>query len=438
MFSCGGDGRHQVEGLEHEPDVVAPQDRELVVVEGAEVGVADEGLPGGEAVQAGHAVQQRGLARAGRAHDRGEAPGGELDRDAVEGAHLGLALAVDLDRVDGPGRGLLCHVRRDGCGDGGHDVLPSAHGRSVWRPRSLDRGPRRYARAALGCGHRQPGARAQCQGPQARGEGPYSGLLRCPSLERRWSADPGPDRRRITGGTKTGRERTRLAQTDEVGAVAGGTRCRPGAPGCSAGAARVAAARACAGRSSRSRPCGQAWSSSTSSSCCARSPARPACPSPTHRPDYSVPAFLAARLAKGRPPDVAFLPQPGLLRRYAAEHLLVPLDRRRGQCRGQQLQPGLAPARVGRRQALRSLVQGRQQVPDLVQRGRLRAGGRGPAGWRRRARLAGAPARTVGDARVLGRRPGRLDAGRLVLEPLPAAGRARSVRPPGGTRDPVD
>lgn len=41
---------------------------------------------------------------------------------------------------------------------------------------------------------------------------------------------------------------------------------------------------------------------------------------------YSVPAFLAARLAEGRPPDVAFLPQPGLLDRYAAEHLLIPLD----------------------------------------------------------------------------------------------------------------
>lgn len=41
---------------------------------------------------------------------------------------------------------------------------------------------------------------------------------------------------------------------------------------------------------------------------------------------YSIPAFLAARLAEGRPPDVAFLPQPGLLDRYAAEHLLVPLD----------------------------------------------------------------------------------------------------------------
>src|SRR5262249_42523782 len=41
---------------------------------------------------------------------------------------------------------------------------------------------------------------------------------------------------------------------------------------------------------------------------------------------YGVPAFLTARLAEGRPPDVAFLPQPGLLRRYAAEHRLVPLD----------------------------------------------------------------------------------------------------------------
>jgi alpha-glucoside transport system substrate-binding protein len=41
---------------------------------------------------------------------------------------------------------------------------------------------------------------------------------------------------------------------------------------------------------------------------------------------YSVPSFLAARLAEGRPPDVAFLPQPRLLDRYAAEHLLVPLN----------------------------------------------------------------------------------------------------------------
>ncbi|HET7243407.1 MAG TPA: ABC transporter substrate-binding protein [Streptosporangiaceae bacterium] len=42
---------------------------------------------------------------------------------------------------------------------------------------------------------------------------------------------------------------------------------------------------------------------------------------------YSVPVFLRARLAAHRLPDVAFLPQPGLLRRYAAGHLLVPLNR---------------------------------------------------------------------------------------------------------------
>jgi alpha-glucoside transport system substrate-binding protein len=41
---------------------------------------------------------------------------------------------------------------------------------------------------------------------------------------------------------------------------------------------------------------------------------------------YSVPVFLRDRLAAHRLPDVAFLPQPGLLRRYAAEHLLVPLN----------------------------------------------------------------------------------------------------------------
>jgi alpha-glucoside transport system substrate-binding protein len=41
---------------------------------------------------------------------------------------------------------------------------------------------------------------------------------------------------------------------------------------------------------------------------------------------YSVPTTLQAWLAEGRRPDVAFLPQPGLLRAYAAQHLLVPLD----------------------------------------------------------------------------------------------------------------
>ena len=48
-------------------------------------------------------VHQRRLARARRAHDGGELPGGEVDGDAVEGPHLGLALAVHLGGVDGAG-----------------------------------------------------------------------------------------------------------------------------------------------------------------------------------------------------------------------------------------------------------------------------------------------------------------------------------------------
>jgi alpha-glucoside transport system substrate-binding protein len=39
-----------------------------------------------------------------------------------------------------------------------------------------------------------------------------------------------------------------------------------------------------------------------------------------------VPAALAAKLAAGDPPDVAFLPQPGVLREYAVRGRLVPLD----------------------------------------------------------------------------------------------------------------
>ncbi|MGB8649768.1 MAG: ABC transporter substrate-binding protein [Mycobacteriales bacterium] len=41
---------------------------------------------------------------------------------------------------------------------------------------------------------------------------------------------------------------------------------------------------------------------------------------------HRLPEVLDARLAAGRPPDVAFLPQPGVLRQEAAAGRLVPLD----------------------------------------------------------------------------------------------------------------
>jgi alpha-glucoside transport system substrate-binding protein len=42
--------------------------------------------------------------------------------------------------------------------------------------------------------------------------------------------------------------------------------------------------------------------------------------------EHSVPAVLDARFAAGDPPEVALLPQPGLLKHYAAAQQLVPLD----------------------------------------------------------------------------------------------------------------
>ncbi len=98
-----GERRDEVERLEDEADAVAAQLRELAVVELRDVGVADEHGARGEVVEPGDAVHQRRLARARRAHDRGEAAGGELDGHAVEGADLVLAAAVDLDGVDDAG-----------------------------------------------------------------------------------------------------------------------------------------------------------------------------------------------------------------------------------------------------------------------------------------------------------------------------------------------
>ncbi len=42
--------------------------------------------------------------------------------------------------------------------------------------------------------------------------------------------------------------------------------------------------------------------------------------------EHEVPVVLDERRARGQLPDVAFLPQPGLLRQYAADGRLVPLD----------------------------------------------------------------------------------------------------------------
>ena len=95
-----GERRKQVEGLEDEADALAADLRQLAVAERPEVDVAlrsvQVDLAGGQRVEAGEAVHQRALAGAGRPHDRGEAAGGQADRDVVEGEDRGVALAVAL------------------------------------------------------------------------------------------------------------------------------------------------------------------------------------------------------------------------------------------------------------------------------------------------------------------------------------------------------
>jgi hypothetical protein len=63
------------------------------------------------------AVHQRGLAGAGRPHDRGELAGGEVDIDGVEGGHRGVPGAVDLGQAAGRDGGAGTKGRWR---DGGH------------------------------------------------------------------------------------------------------------------------------------------------------------------------------------------------------------------------------------------------------------------------------------------------------------------------------
>ena len=78
-----GQRRHQVEVLEDEADAVAPQPGEPGVVELPDVLTAHVGRARGRPVQARHAVHERRLARAGRAHDGREPAALECHADVA-------------------------------------------------------------------------------------------------------------------------------------------------------------------------------------------------------------------------------------------------------------------------------------------------------------------------------------------------------------------
>ena len=86
--------REQVEELEDEADVLPAELRQVVVAERRDLGPRDLYLPGGRLVEAREDVHQRGLARAGRAHDGRQARLLDVDRDAPECVDGRLALSV--------------------------------------------------------------------------------------------------------------------------------------------------------------------------------------------------------------------------------------------------------------------------------------------------------------------------------------------------------
>ena len=101
MFSSAFEDRHEVEALEDEAELVAPQAGERAVVEPGELDAVDRDGARGRAVQAGEQVHERRLARARRAHDGGEATRREVDGHVDEGVHGGVALAEGAAQLDG-------------------------------------------------------------------------------------------------------------------------------------------------------------------------------------------------------------------------------------------------------------------------------------------------------------------------------------------------
>jgi hypothetical protein len=73
-----GERGQQVVGLENEADAVAPELGQPPLRQHGDLRVTDPGLPVIGAVQARHAVHERGLARTGRPHDGGEGSGADL------------------------------------------------------------------------------------------------------------------------------------------------------------------------------------------------------------------------------------------------------------------------------------------------------------------------------------------------------------------------
>ena len=192
----GGQRGQQVEGLEDEADRVPPQQGQSAVVQRRDLGVAEEDLTGGRAVEPGHHVQQRGLAGPRRSHDRRELAGRQRRAHVVERADGRVTLAVQLADADRSGSCAGGEGPAGLRGDDGHGRCSSLRAALV-RPQAADasRSPRDIVLRA-----RQPGrpartGRSPVRPAPPRGFGGPRGAGGRATSRRRGRGGPGPWRR---------------------------------------------------------------------------------------------------------------------------------------------------------------------------------------------------------------------------------------------------
>ena len=102
--------RQQVEALEDEPDLAVAHDRELVLRHARDVLAVEDVAAARRPIEAPEDVHQRRLAGSGRAGDRDELAGLDVEVRAAQRAHGDLADVVGLDEIsDGNNRALISY-----------------------------------------------------------------------------------------------------------------------------------------------------------------------------------------------------------------------------------------------------------------------------------------------------------------------------------------
>src|SRR5690606_11854825 len=108
----------------------AAQERQLLVAETADLGIAEPHAPRGGRVEAGRDVHEGRLARAGRPHDGGELAAVDADRHVAERVDAGAVAAVALREALDAGD----ETRARGGRVGGRDARGVVHDRHATDP----------------------------------------------------------------------------------------------------------------------------------------------------------------------------------------------------------------------------------------------------------------------------------------------------------------